>query len=68
MNIPIFLIRIEKLKLTNPIDNIEYTILNIITIFSKTIKTRKLDGLNWEKRLTSFLKTLIAKFFNNLSA
>ncbi len=68
MNIPIFLFKIEKLKLTNTIDNIEYVILNIITNFSKTIKIRKLDGLTWKKDLTSFLETLIAKLFNNLSA
>ncbi|MFX0036659.1 MAG: hypothetical protein ACFE9I_13585 [Candidatus Hermodarchaeota archaeon] len=68
MNIPIFLFKIEKLKLTNTIDNIEYVILNSITNFSKTIKIRKLDGLTWKKDLTSFLETLIAKLFNNLSA
>jgi len=57
----------DRLKQANTIDNVKYLILNVITIFSKTIKTRKLDGLAWKKDLTPFLKTFIIKFINNLS-
>lgn len=56
----------EKLKLANTLGNIKYLVLNVITIFSKTIKTRKLDGLAWKKDLSFFLKEFVIKFINNL--
>jgi hypothetical protein len=56
----------EKLKANNSLDNIKYLILNIITIFNKTLKLRKLDGLAWKKDLTPILKTFMLKFLNSL--
>ena len=56
----------ESLKQNNTLDNIKYLILNVMTIFSKSIKMQKLDGLAWKKDLTPFLKTFIIKFINNL--
>ena len=56
----------EKLKLNNTLDNIRYLVLNVITIFSKTIKSKKLDGFAWKKDITPFLKTFMTKFINNL--
>lgn len=56
----------DKLKLTNTLDNIRYLVLNFITIFSKGIKARRLDGFAWKRDLTSLLKTFIIKFINNL--
>lgn len=56
----------EKLKQANTLENIKYLALNVITIFSKTIKTRKLDGLAWKKDLTPLLKIFALKFINNL--
>ncbi len=56
----------EKLKRTNTLDNIRYLVLNVITIFSKTIKTKRLDGMAWKKDLTPILKTFIIKFIHNI--
>ena len=56
----------EKLKLANTLGNIKYLVLNVITIFSKTIKTRKLDGLAWKKDLSFILKEFVIKFINTL--
>ena len=57
----------DKLKENNTLDGIKYLILNVITIFSKTVKKRYLiDGLAWKKDLTPILTTFILKFFNNL--
>ena len=56
----------EKLKHANTLANVKYLVLNIITIFSKTIKTRKLDGLAWKKDLNYILKEFVIKFINNL--
>lgn len=62
----IYLALTESLKKKNTLDNIKYLILNVITIFNKTIKVRKLDGLAWKKDLTPILKTFVIKFVNNL--
>jgi len=56
----------EKLKQTNTLENIKYLVLNVITIFSKTIKSKKLDGMAWKSDLIPFLKEFIIKFINNL--
>lgn len=56
----------EKFRRINTFDNIKYQILNINAIFRKTNTIKKLDGLAWKKDLTSFLKTFIIKFINNL--
>ena len=56
----------EKLKQANTLENIKYLALNVIAIFSKTIKSKKLDGLAWKKDLTPLLKTFVLKFINNL--
>ncbi len=56
----------EKLKQANTMENIKYLALNVITIFSKTIKSKKLDGMAWKKDLTPLLKTFAVKFINNL--
>ncbi len=62
----IYLALTEKFKEKNTIDNIKYLIINVIAIFNKTIKLRKLDGLAWKKDLTPILKTFVIKFINNL--
>ena len=56
----------EKLKQANTLENIKYLVLNVITIFSKTIKPKKLDGMAWKSDLIPFLKEFIIKFINNL--
>ncbi|UCD01730.1 MAG: hypothetical protein JSV23_01525 [Promethearchaeota archaeon] len=56
----------EKLKQANSLDNIKYLVLNVITIFSKTIKSKMLDGMAWKSDLIPFLKEFIIKFINNL--
>ncbi|MFW9989830.1 MAG: hypothetical protein ACFFC3_14355 [Candidatus Odinarchaeota archaeon] len=58
----------EKLKQANTLENIKYLILNIITIFRKTNKTNKLDGMAWKKDLTPVLKTFVLRFITNLSS
>jgi len=56
----------EKLKQTNTLENIKYLVLNVITIFSKTIKSKKLDGMAWKSDLIPVLKEFIIKFISNL--
>ncbi|MFX1373654.1 MAG: hypothetical protein ACFFCE_17525 [Promethearchaeota archaeon] len=56
----------EKLKQSNTLENIKYLILNVITIFRKTSKVKKLDGMAWKKDLTPVLKTFVLKFIDNL--
>jgi len=62
----IYMALTDKLKSKHPQDNLKYLILNVITIFNKTLKLRKLDGLAWKKDLTPILKTFMIKFLNNL--
>jgi len=56
----------ESLKKKNKLENIKYLILNVITIFNKSIKVQKLDGLAWKKDLTPILKTFVLRFMKNL--
>ncbi|MFX1567441.1 MAG: hypothetical protein ACFFCV_03635 [Promethearchaeota archaeon] len=56
----------EKLKQTNSLESIKYLVLNVITIFSKTVKSNTLDGMAWKNDLIPFLKEFIIKFINNL--
>jgi hypothetical protein len=56
----------EKLKQANSLENIKYLVLNVITIFSKTVKSNTLDGMAWKNDLIPFLKEFILKFINNL--
>ena len=56
----------DKFKQTNSLENIRYLVLNIMTIFSKTIKSSTLDGMAWKTDLMPFLKEFLTKFINNL--
>lgn len=56
----------EKLKKANTLESIKYLALNVITIFSKIIKSKKLDGMAWKSDLIPFLKEFIIRFINNL--
>jgi len=56
----------EKFRRINTFDNIKYQVLNIIALFRKANKSKKLDGLAWKKDLTPFLKTFVIKFIGNL--
>ncbi len=56
----------EKLKQSNTLENIKYLILNVITIFRKTSKAKRLDGMAWKKDLTPVLKTFVLKFIDKI--
>ena len=56
----------ESLKQKNSVENIKYLIINVIAIFSKTVKAQKLDGHAWKKDLTKILQEFIIRFIKNL--